>query len=401
MRFWAIGVAAGLWAAAAILLWQTAVPGDLELPSLEAEEVFGARHVERSGRYESGLRLLWVGWTLVELAVLGVAVWLAARLRLRGIAAGVLLGAVTLAAVWTARLPLIVTAHWWRRRYDVSRSDYGTILLDPWLERLGSLAAAGAAIALAMVLARRLGDRWWLAGGPAFALLASFFLLVQPFLLAPRLEPLADRKLAGEIQELARQQGVGEVDVEVRDAARRTRAMNAEFYGIGPTKRVVLWDTALDGRLTRAEIRSLAAHELAHVQADHVWKGIAWVVLFSLPGAYLVARVTRRRGGLGEPGAVPLALLTIAVLQLALLPATTAISRRYEREADWLALRATRDAAAQEGLTRKLAQAALAEPDPPALAQLALETHPSPVDRIALARSGRATRRGAAPRAGS
>jgi STE24 endopeptidase len=232
-----------------------------------------------------------------------------------------------------------------------------------------------------------MGDRWWLAGGPAFAALVAAFLLAQPLLLVPRLEPLRDRTLAGEIRELARRQGVGEVDVQVRDAARRTRAINAELYGVGPTKRVILWDTALDGRLSRAEIRALAAHEFAHVEADHAWKSIGWVVLFALPGAYVIARITRWRGGLGRPAAVPLALLAVTALQLALLPPVNAISRRYEAEADWLALRATDDPRAFEGLTRRLAEASLADPDPPRWARILFGTHPTALERIATSRA--------------
>jgi STE24 endopeptidase len=384
----------GLWLAAAFLLWRTSVPAELRLPQVDARDVFGAEHLERSARYERGLQLLWVGALLAELGVLALAVGLAPRARARGIIGGVGLAAATFIAVWLARLPFVLAAHWWRRRYDVSRSDYGSILIDPWLERLGALAAACAAIALVMLLARRLGERWWLAGGPAFAALGAAFLLAQPFLLVPRLEPLRDQVLAADIKTLARRQGVGEIDVQVRDASRRTRAINAELYGVGPTKRIILWDTALDGRLDRAEIRSLAAHEFGHVEAEHIWKSIGWLFLFAVPGAYVVARVTRRRGGLGQPAAVPLALLTVTLLQVALLPAANAISRRYEAEADWLALRATNDPRASAGLTRRLAQASLAEPDPPRWARVLFKTHPSPLERIAMSRA-------AAPRGGS
>ena len=382
-----MGVGIGLWLAAALLLWRTSVPANLELAHVEAQEILAPGELERSERYERGLRLIWAGALLAELVALGLAVWLAPRARARRILGGVALGAATLVAVWAARLPLVLLAHWWRRRYGISRADYGTILVDPWLERLGALAAACAAIALVMVLARQLGDRWWLAGGPAFAALAAAFLLAQPFLLVPRLQPLRDETLAAEIRTLARRQGVGEVEVQVRDASRRTRAINAELYGVGPTKRIILWDTALDGRLTRAEIRSLAAHEFGHVEAHHVWKSIGWLFLFAIPAAYVVARSTRPRGGLGRPAAVPLALLTVTLVQLALLPPTNAISRRYEAEADWLALQATRDPAAFEGLTRKLASASLADPDPPRWARLLLETHPSSVERVAMSRA--------------
>jgi STE24 endopeptidase len=387
LRFWAIAAGAGLWLAAAVLLWRTAVPPGLDLPEVDPRDAFGARHLERSERYERGLRLLWIGVTIVELLTLAVAVRFAPRVRVRGILGGVAAGAATLVAVWVARLPFVLGAHWWRRRYGISRADYGTILVDPWLERVGGLVAACVAIALVMLLARRLGDRWWLVGGPAFAALGAAFLLAQPFLLVPRLDPLGDRELAAEIQALARHQGVGEVDVQIRDASRRTRAINAELYGVGPTKRIILWDTALDGRLSRDEIRALAAHEFGHVEADHIWKSIGWLFLLALPAAYVVARVTTRRGGLGEPAAVPLALLALALVQLALLPATSAISRRYEAEADWLALRAARDPAAQESLTRRLAEASLAQPDPPRWSRVLLETHPTPLERIAMSRA--------------
>jgi Zn-dependent protease with chaperone function len=387
LRFWVIGALAAVWLAAAALLWHTVVP-DLDLVRIDPAQVFSAEYLERSARYERFHRINWMAATLVQAAVLIAAVRFAPRFRLHGIRGGVALGAGTLVAVWVARLPFVLAAQWWRRRYGVSDAGYGTILVDPWLERIGGLLAAAAAIALFMLLARRLGDRWWLVGGPAFALVGSAFLLAQPLLLAPRLQPLRDRSLVADIKELAREQGVGEVDVEVRDASRRTRAINAEVYGIGPTKRVVIWDTALE-RLSRPELRVLVSHELGHVEAHHVWKSVGWLALFATPGAYVVALVTRRRGGLGEPNAVPLALLAITLLELALLPAANAISRRYEREADWLALRTTRDPVAFEGLTKKLVDAALAEPDPPRWVRIVLETHPTPLERIELARSWR------------
>jgi STE24 endopeptidase len=392
-ELWAIVAAAVLWLVAAALLWRTSVP-DLHPPHLDPRDVFGADFDTRATRYSRGARLFWIGATLAELATLLLAVVLAPRLRVRGILGGVVLGAGTLVAVWIARLPFVLGAQWWRRRYGVSTADYGTILVDPWLERLGSLAAACVAIALVMLLARRLGDRWWLVGGPAFAALGAAFLLLQPYLLVPRLEPLEDRALAAGIHRLARQQGLGDVRIEVRDASRRTRAINAELYGVGPTKRIIIWDTALDGRLTRAEVEQLAAHEFGHVEADHVWKGIAWLFLFSVPGAYVIARATRRRGGLGKPAAVPAALLALTVLQLVLLPVTNAISRRYEAEADWRGMQATRDPAAQAGLIRGLAEAALSQPDPPSWAYVVLADHPTPLQRVATARAVEALRGG-------
>lgn len=372
-------LAAALWAAAAWLLWRTQVPQGLALPGAELE-------APEAEDYAGVARLLWVGRTLTELALLG---WLAALgPRLAGaLRYGVVVLLAVLAALWLARLPWGAAAHWWRRRHGLSAQGYAAWILDPWLELLALAAVACAALVASTFLARRLGRRWWLAGGPLLAAVGAGVILLQPLVLEPRLEPLRDPALAAEIRQLGTRLGVRPRDVAVKDAAERTTRINAEVYGYGPTRRVILWDTLLDGSVTDGEIRFLAAHELAHVARRHVWKGVAWFALLAVPIAFVIAEAARRRGGLGQPGAVPLAVLAAVALQLALMPFANAVSRRYEAEADWVALRATRDPDAARMLFRRFASTNLADPSPPAWAYVVLSTHPSLEQRIALARA--------------
>ena len=98
-------------------------------------------------------------------------------------------------------------------------------------------------------------------------------------------------------------------------------------------------------------------------------------------------RTTRGRGGMGAPEAVPLALLVVAIFQLATAPLANHISRRMEAEADWKALEVTRDPAALEGLMVGFSKTGLGDPDPPGWAQLVLGTHPALADRVAMARA--------------
>ncbi|MEX2645546.1 MAG: M48 family metalloprotease [Gaiellaceae bacterium] len=364
-------------AAAAWLLWRTQVPADLQLPEVELE-------APRAEEYARLPRLLWAGRTAADLLLLaGLAAagpWLARRLRF-----GVAVLLAVLAALWLVNLPFGLVLHWWQRRFGLTTQPYLAWLVDPWLELLAGAALACAALALGMLLARRLGRRWWLAGGPVLAALGAAAVLLQPFVAAPRLEPLRDRELAAEIRLLGTRLGVRSRDVAVMDAAERTTRINAEVIGYGPTRRVVLWDTLLDGRVPPAEIRFIAAHELAHVARRHVWKGVAWFALLATPIAFVVAEATRRRGGLGEPAAVPLAVLVLVGVQLALLPFATAASRRYEAEADWVALEATRDPAGARGLFERFAERNLVAPSPPAWSYVLLATHPSLEERVALA----------------
>lgn len=378
---------------AAWLLWRTEVPGDLVLPHVE----FRAERADDFTRVARALRL---GRSAAELALLGglaaAGPWLARRLRY-----GVLVLLFVLAALWLVRLPFGVVAHWWRRRHGLSGQGYLAWLVDPWLELLVGAAVACAALVLAMTLARRLGRRWWLAGGPVLAALGAVVVLAQPLVMEPRLEPLRDRALAADIRLIGTRLSVRHLDVVVKDAAERTTRINAEVAGFGPTRKVILWDTLLDGRVPAGEIRVLAAHELAHVARRHVWKGVAWFALLAVPIVLVVAEVTRRRGGLADPGAVPLAVLAVVVIQLALLPFANAVSRRYEAEADWVALETTRDPQAAGALFRRFTETNLAEPSPPSWAYVLHSSHPSLVQRMAMADAWAASRARRASRAGS
>ena len=144
---------------------------------------------------------------------------------------------------------------------------------------------------------------------------------------------------------------------------------------------MVLWDTLLDGRFDRREVRVVIAHELGHIAHDHTLKRVGWLLLFLLPASALVALATARRGGLARPEAVPARAARVRGVAAAASPLMNIVSRREEAEADWSALRATRDPAAARCLFVKLAQH---EPRRPRPARLVLRpVRRSPDDRAA------------------
>ena len=126
--------------------------------------------------------------------------------------------------------------------------------------------------------------------------------------------------------------------MSVEDVSGTTSQANAYAVGFGASRKIVLWSTMVDGTFTDGEVRAVLAHEIGHHSSDHIPKSLAWFGLFALPGAWILMRATRRRGGMGEAAAIPLALLVVAALQLALSPAQAWISRGMESEADWKAL---------------------------------------------------------------
>ena len=218
---------------------------------------------------------------------------------------------------------------------------------------------------------------------PVFVGLALFFAFLYPYLVAETTP--APPELAQDAIRFAERQDTEPVEVRVEEWSELTSMPNAYATGLGPSRRIFLWDTLLDGRFSDDEVRVVLAHELAHHSREHIWKSIAWFALILLPLLGGVAWLTARRGGLYQPRAVPLALLALVAGSLALQPFDNAVSRELEAEADWIALETTRDPAAARELFRGFAREALEDPTPPAWAYQALATHPSIAERIAMA----------------
>ena len=226
-----------------------------------------------------------LGSLAVQLVVMALLVWKARPLAdaLGGIGrgrirTGVLVSVAVVIALWLATLPIGAVSLWWRRRYGLSTQSAAGWLRDQAVAVGVECLLVAAAAAVTLGLAAWLGRSWWLAAAPLFVLAGVLYFIAQPLVIQPlfnRFHPLDDQRLTAEIKELGAKEGVTVDKVLVADASRRTTTANAYVSGLGPTKRVVFYDTMLDGRFTPAELESVAAHELGHVARSHIWKGSA------------------------------------------------------------------------------------------------------------------------------
>jgi STE24 endopeptidase len=394
LRVATLAVGGVIWALAAAVLWRTKVPDDLQLPSLSEKSIFGSDLVHQAERYE---RFFNVNWVLGTVAGLAALAWMVRRgprvarsLRLGPVNAGIILGAVTLTVVWAVSLPFGLAAEWWQRRHGISTENYGSALALAWGGLLTTILVGFVVLAGLLLLAKKVGAWWWLAATPLLVALFAALQLAIPYVLSIDTHPLRDPELVAQIRQLERREGAGDPPVREEKVSDRTTAANAYSAGIGPSERVIFWDTLLDGRFSDREVRFVAAHELAHLARNHISKSVGWFTLFIVPILGAAAFLTERRGGLRNPGTVPLALLAIVAVQLAALPLRNAITRRYEAEADWVALTATRDPGAARGLFRLFADTSLQNPSPPSWAHVLLDDHPSALERIEQAAAWRA-----------
>ena len=382
---------AALWAVAAWLLWRTTVPSSFHLGHVDAAALFPHRILSRADRYDEVAALLGVAALLIEVAVFAVySRWGPGFVRESAagpVGTGMLLGMLGFGLLWLAQVPVNLVGIWWDRRYGVAHASYWHAVVGGWLGLGFAFVLLCVALGVVMGLARLVGDWWWLLAAPVFVGLVALFAFVSPYLQTTH--RIADPALARTVAQLERRAGVGHVPVRIQVVSDETSAPNAVSEGIGPSRRVVIWDTLLDGRFTDGEVRVVIAHELGHVKRDHILKSVAWFALFAFPFAFVVSRVTRRRGGMGEPAAVPLALFTLVVLQLLALPVQNAITRHMEAEADWQALQNTRDPRSAQRLFEAFVPTALSDPSPPTWEYLLAEDHPTVDQRIAMARAWR------------
>lgn len=346
-----------------------------------------------------------LGW-LVLLGVLGLGVSrrvrdLAARVTARPLWLGMATFGLLSAVLFIVMLPFealegFVVPH----RFGLSAQGFGGWLADHAKALLVEVAIGAPVAALALAAIRRF-RRWWLALWLGAVPLVALLMVVAPVVLDPvfnDFRPLRDASLRVELEELAGQAGIVGGRLYEVDRSRQTRTMNAYVNGLGPTTRIVLWDTTIAG-LDRAELRFVMAHEMGHYVLGHVWIGLAAVLgtlgVACWAGQRVVDTATRRWGPRwgflvsSDPAALPLLLLVLGVLVFLATPALNAVSRHMEHQADTFAVELTRDGDAGARAFVKLAEGSKKLPDPHPLIRFLRYAHPTIAERIAFCRSYR------------
>ena len=366
------------------------------------DEYFDSAQVERAEEYRSGQRLLFLATLGIETGLL-VALALgrprAVRRRLDVLGGRPVLGAAAVGAglslvLAAAALPTQALAH--ERAVDYGHS---TQSLGAWLGDEGKSAAISAVIAaggaaLLIALLRRFGRFWWAPAAVAVVALSIVFVWLAPVVLSPlfnKFEPLPPGQARSDVLELGERAGVDVGEVYEVDASRRSTTLNAYVSGLGPTKRVVLYDTLLE-EAERPALRSVVAHELAHVEHRDIPRGILWTAIvapFALLFAGLLATRLAERTGTdpATPAALPAFALAISVAAFGLTAISNQLSRDVERSADAAALELTNDPRGLIDLQTRLADTNLSDPAPPGWSHLLFGTHPTTVERIGIARA--------------
>jgi STE24 endopeptidase len=246
-------------------------------------------------------------------------------------------------------------------------------------------AGAGAAV---IAGTRRFPRQWWAPMGVGTVVFGAGLAALAPVVLDPIFNdftPLPEGELRSDVLALALDAGVTVGEVFSVDASRRTTAANAYVTGLGPTKRVVLFDTLLD-RYSRDEIRLVVAHELAHVAHRDVRRGLAYAAIVAPATALAVQRLSWEISPeRGTPATLPAVALAAMLISGPIGLIANRLSRAMERRADHFALELAGTPDAFVSFERTIALQNVADVDPPRWVSRLLATHPPTSERIGAA----------------
>jgi len=286
------------------------------------------------------------------------------------------------------------SGYWLEHQYGLSHQSFGGWLGDRVKGEAVGLAINVPLFWMLFWLIRRSPRRWalWLWG--ALIPILAFAIFLEPVLVEPLFNtftPLPPGPLRAKIHVLAVQAGIPNAPILVADQSRRTDTTNAYVTGIGPSARIVLWDTTLK-QMPPDEIVAVVGHEMGHYVEKHIVWGFAASVLallVALPLAqkvveWLVARYGGRwrLTGLTDLAAIPVFLLTLGLLSFLADPLVNAASRYIEHRADAYGLRVTRNGPAMARAFVFFARHDLDDPYPPPFIKFWIYTHPSLGERI-------------------
>ena len=371
-------------------------------PPVPVSEVLPADLLAEAREFRGSLRLIGLLGQVAAIALLAaLALYrgfppagLLDRMEARPVLAGMSLGAALALVLYLVRLPFALAG--WRLgvEYGLLTLGPGTWLVDGLKGLLISVVLFGLGGGLATWAWARFGRRFWLVTSAGLAAFAVVWVWVWPVVVTPlfnRVEPLPAGPARADLERIAERAGVEVEGVFTEDASRRTRAVNAYVNGFGPSRRIVIQDTALE-RLGPGETAAIVAHELAHVEYRDPERGLVFALLVIPPATLavqlLALAVLRRRGqGASTPVVVLPLALGVALASFALSIPGASLSREIESRADQRALELTRDPASVISLQRTTARTNLQDPSPPAIWTSLFGTHPPAVERIGLARA--------------
>lgn len=161
-------------------------------------------------------------------------------------------------------------------RFGFNKTTRRTFVLDKLKGWLLTALLGGLLLAAMVWFYQVTGRSFWIWAWVLFALFTLFLTMFYSTLIVPlfnKQTPLEEGELKTAILDFTEKTGFKLDNVYVIDGSKRSTKANAYFSGLGPKKRVVLYDTLIND-LETEEIVAVLSHEIGHYKKKHVVKGL-------------------------------------------------------------------------------------------------------------------------------
>ncbi|HPK04503.1 MAG TPA: M48 family metallopeptidase [Bacteroidales bacterium] len=158
-------------------------------------------------------------------------------------------------------------------RFGFNKTTPLTFVLDKlkgWL--LGAIIGGGL-LSLIIWIYMKTPQMLWIYAWIAISIFSVLMTLVYSSIIVPlfnKQTPLEAGELRDSILQFVNKAGFKLKNIFVIDGSKRSTKANAYFTGIGPEKRIVLYDTLIND-LEKTEIVAVLAHETGHYKKKHIW----------------------------------------------------------------------------------------------------------------------------------
>jgi STE24 endopeptidase len=172
-------------------------------------------------------------------------------------------------------------------KYGFNRTTIPTYISDKikrWL--LGAIIGGGLLSLIVLFFEAEPNYFWvyaWIVIG-AFSIVSSMLYASVILPLFNKLTPLEEGELRTAIESYCKKIGYQLTHVYVIDGSKRSSKANAFFTGLGPKKKVVLYDTLIEKQTTE-ELVAILAHEVGHYKKKHI--PVSTVLSLALTGLML------------------------------------------------------------------------------------------------------------------
>lgn len=303
-------------------------------------------------------------------------------------------------------LPLDMYGHHAAVVYGQSVQGWGSWAWDAVKGFLLALVFGGLLVMLLFWVIRKSPNRWWFWFWIPAMVVVLIGVFVAPVLIDPlfnKFEPL-EKTNPALVERLEKVVDRGGIHIPpdrmyLMKASEKVTTLNAYVTGYGASKRVVVWDNAIN-KATPDEISFIFGHEMGHYVLNHIPATLIFLGVLLLVEFYIGFRGVRwliaRYGSRwkipsqNDWGALVVLLLVLAVLSFFSEPMVNGYSRMHEHEADVYGQEAIHgivsdpQKVAQQSF-QLLGELSLTDPHPNPFVEFWTFSHPSIASRAAFA----------------